>query len=130
MADIDALLSRLEMAKEKFVSEKGHLLEEAAHLTESNIKSFTPRESGRLQDSIKGEVVGTDTIKVSSSVDYAIDVDQGHVQHKRFVPELDKMVHEKFIPGKFMLQKGMYKTQGELGPVIDAWLHSLDIFGG
>lgn len=128
MDSLDNLLESIDKAINDFEHHKTELLDEIADQTIDNIKAYTPYKSGKLYNSYTKGISG-DTIRIDSSAEYSGDVEDGHIQHERYVPEIDKTVAEKFIPGKHMAEKGLIKESHDMDSVIDAWLNNLYILG-
>lgn len=120
IADIEASINYIEQGKPK-------LLKDLGDIAVKNIKRYTPVKTGKLQNSIRATIKG-DTVEVDSSVDYADDVEFGHMQEERFVPVLDRMLEPKFVKGSHMFENGMNSAVSELNKEVDKFMDNIPLF--
>ena len=110
-----------------------------------------PVDTSRLVDSITifGEGIPHDFVEVGTNVEYALYVNDGHVQHKRFLPA-DKlsvggkakylknrnqkgiMLKESYVNGSFFMEKGMQDAKPRLNRMVESFLQQIgrEIEGG
>ena len=122
---------RCQNVVDKWDAKKALLLEKMGTICQAEIKAEIDRgehvDTSRLIDSISVFVGGIphDYVEVGTNVEYALYVNDGHVQHRRFLPVsylsvkgkkkyIDSseniggiMLKERYIPGAFFLEKGM-----------------------
>ena len=110
---------------DKWEEKKAVLLKRMANIYQSEVKPLVPEDTSRLVDSISvfGEGIPQDYIEVGTNVEYALYVNDGHVQHKRFLPaerlsvggrkkylknkdQKGIMLSERYVQGKFFFEKG------------------------
>ena len=102
---------------------------------------FVPVDTSRLVDSISlfTEGIPDDYVEVGTNVKYAIYVDEGHVQHKRFLPA-DKltvggkakylksrdqkgiMLKESYVQGAHFLDKGLTAAKPSLTRLVNSFM--------
>lgn len=106
-------------------AKKAQLLMRMANIYQAEVKPLVPVDTSRLVDSISvfGEGIPQDYIEVGTNVEYALYVNDGHVQHKRFLPaerlsvggktkylknkaQKGIMLSERYVQGKFFFEKG------------------------
>lgn len=124
---LDALINDLQKAINYIETEVPNLLDDMAEIATKEIKAVTPVKTGRLQNSIKATVMGDRAI-IDSSVDYADDVEFGHMQDERFVPVLGVTVDDKFIKGSHMFENGMNNAESKLDREVKEFMDNLPIF--
>lgn len=81
---LEDMLKDLHCVKSKFSAELPKLKTSMGKTLKDDIKRYTPRDSGRLAKSYKLKVTG-DEIEVSTDVEYAPYVDNGHSAGSSFV---------------------------------------------
>lgn len=124
---LDALINDLQKAINYIESKTPELLEDMADIATKEIKAITPVKTGRLRNSIQATVMGERAI-IDSSVDYADDVEFGHMQEERFVPVLGVTVDDKFIKGSHMFENGMNNAEPKLDREVKEFMDNLPIF--
>lgn len=127
MDGLEALIKDLEEAKEEIQAALPKLLEDMADIAKESIKSETPVKTGKLRSSIQA-TINKDKAVIDSTVDYADDVEFGHMQSKRFVPVLGVTVDDKYIKGAHMFENGMLKAESKLNREVDGFMSNLPIF--
>ena len=108
----------------KWADKKKILLQRMANIYHGEVIPHVPVDTSRLVDSITifGEGIPHDFVEVGTNVEYALYVNDGHVQHKRFLPA-DKlsvggkakylknrnqkgiMLKESYVNGSFLWKK-------------------------
>ena len=73
---------------DKWGDKKKILLERMGNIYHAEIIPNVPVDTSRLADSIFvfGDGIPQDYVEVGTNVEYALYVNDGHVQHKRFLP--------------------------------------------
>lgn len=73
---------------DKWADKKKILLQRMANIYHGEVIPHVPVDTSRLVDSITifGEGIPHDFVEVGTNVEYALYVNDGHVQHKRFLP--------------------------------------------
>ena len=120
IADIAASIDYIEKGKPK-------LLKDLWKIVVKNRKRYTPVMTGKLQNSIRATIKG-DKAEVDSSLDYADDVEFGHMQEERCVPVLDRMLEPKFVKGSHMFENGMNSAISELNKEVDKFVDNIPLF--
>lgn len=65
---------------------KIELLRKIGDIMEEEIAPNIPVDTSRLVSSFTVSVTGAESVEYSTNVEYALYVNDGHVQHKRFLP--------------------------------------------
>ena len=122
-----------------------------ANIYHGEVIPHVPVDTSRLVDSITifGEGIPHDFVEVGTNVEYALYVNDGHVQHKRFLPA-DKlsvggkakylknrnqkgiMLKESYVNGSFFMEKGMQDAKPRLNRLVESFLQQIgrEIEGG
>lgn len=145
---LDEFIERFSSMIDNWEAEKRKLLNRIATVLEANIKPEIPVDTSRLADSFFPfiEVGGADDIvEFGTNVEYALYVNDGHVQHKRFLPcrkvtaggktrlvydrgsKTGVMLQEKYVAGKFYIEKGCQNAKPEIQDQADKWMRYLFI---
>ncbi|MDR3595105.1 HK97 gp10 family phage protein [Clostridium sp.] len=118
----------------RFPEEKKKQLLKLGLMMEAEIKPLVNVDTGRLRSSINTQVVDNDSAETGTDVEYAQAVNDGHVQHQRFLPaEYMKncpnsegvMLSEKFIPGTHFMENGFQAFQGKAEPELERWIEEM-----
>ena len=105
---------------DKFEEKKLVLMNKMANICLSEISPLIPVDTSRLVSSFQVGVVTPNEAEIGTNVEYALYVNDGHVQHRRFLPisylsaggrgkyiqpgnTKGIMLKEKYIPGKHFL---------------------------
>lgn len=132
----------LEMSNGGFEEEKQKELQKIGFMVEAEIKPLVPVDTSRLRNSINTKLIGNDTVKVGTDVEYAADVNNGHLVNQRFLPAkyLDTpagrkylkngntkgiMLHPQYILGKHFMEKGIQNAEPKVQLELDRWLEEL-----
>ena len=122
-------------------AKKAILLKRMGNIFLKNMLPFVPVDTSRLVDSISlfTEGIPDDYVEVGTNVKYAIYVDEGHVQHKRFLPA-DKltvggkakylksrdqkgiMLKESYVQGAHFLDKGLTAAKPSLTRLVNSFM--------
>ena len=126
---------------DKWEAKKAILLKRMGNIYKQNVIPFVPVDTSRLVDSIElyTEGIPQDYVEVGTNVHYALYVDEGHIQHKRFLPA-DKlnaagkakylksrdqkgiMLKEKYIQGVHFLDKGLTAAKPSLTRLVNSFM--------
>lgn len=71
---------------DKWEEQKIILLQRIGNIMEEEIAPNIPVDTSRLVSSFTVSVTGSESVQYSTNVEYALYVNDGHVQHKRFLP--------------------------------------------
>lgn len=131
-------------------AKKRVLLERMGNLCHSEIIPHVPVDTSRLVDSISvfGDGIPQDYVEVGTNVHYALYVNDGHVQHRRFLPadrlsaggkskylsEGSKgiMLKERYVNGAFFMEKGVNSAKPRLTRLVKSFMEQCmrEIEGG
>ena len=133
----DEFVARCEGVVDKWEDKKKLLLKKMANICLEEISPLIPVDTSNLVSKFQVGVVTPDYAEVGTNVEYALYVNDGHAQHRRFLPikyisvngkGLNKteiiakygekfkgkkggiegiMLKERYIPGVFFLENGM-----------------------
>ena len=122
-------------------AKKKILLERMGNIYHSEIIPYVPVDTSRLVDSIFvfGEGIPQDYVEVGTNVEYALYVNDGHVQHKRFLPaerlsvggrakylrnsnQKGIMLSERYVAGKFFMEKGFNDAKPRLVRLVNSFM--------
>lgn len=146
---------RCEKVVDRWESKKLVLMQKLANICLAEISRFIPVDTSRLVSSFQVGVVTPNEAEIGTNVEYALYVNDGHVQHKRFLPisylsanGRKKYVHskgkkkgksaggimlkEKYIPGVFFLEKGMQAADPRIKNLGESFMEQIgrEIMGG
>ena len=125
--DLDDLLNDLQESIKYIEQETPKLRKDLGQIAVKNIKRLTPTKTGKLVNSIQANIQG-ETVVIDSDCDYADDVEFGHMQEARYVPEIDRMLEPKFIKGSHMFENGMLRAEKELDKRVEKFVDNIPIF--
>lgn len=137
----DEFVKRFESLVDKWAEKKAILLKRMGEIYHAEIIPNVPVDTSRLVDNIFvfTEGIPQDYVEVGTNVKYALYVNDGHVQHKRFLPA-DKltvggktkylkkadqkgiMLSEKYVQGAFFMEKGMNSTKPRLERLVESFM--------
>lgn len=122
----DEFVARCEGVVDKWEDKKKLLLQKMANICLEEITPLIPVDTSNLVSKFQVGVVTPDYAEVGTNVEYALYVNDGHVQHRRFLPisylsaggrkkyvhtsgkkSVGIMLKERYIPGVFFLENGM-----------------------
>lgn len=153
---------RCENVVDKWEAKKLVLMNRMANICLSEISPLIPVDTSRLVNSFQVGVVTPNEAEVGTNVEYAMYVNDGHAQHRRFLPiayisvngkGLNKatliekygekykgkkggirgiMLKERYIEGKFFLEKGMKQAEPRLKSIGESFMQQIgrEIEGG
>lgn len=125
---------------DKWEEKKAVLLKRMGNIYHEEIIPNVPVDTSRLVDNIFvfGDGIPQDYIEVGTNVKYALYVNDGHVQHKRFLPadrlsvggkskylkEGGKgiMLKERYVQGSFFMEKGFNSAKPRLEKLINSFM--------
>ena len=136
---------------DKWADKKKILLQRMANIYHGEVIPHVPVDTSRLVDSITifGEGIPHDFVEVGTNVEYALYLNDGHVQHRRFLPaerlsvggktkylknkkQTGIMLSERYVAGTFFLEKGMQNAKPRLERLIESFMEQTarEIEGG
>lgn len=126
---------------DKWAEKKAKLLERMGNIYHDEIIPNVPVDTSRLVDSIFvfGEGIPQDYVEVGTDVEYALYVNDGHIQHKRFLPaeklsvggkakylkdsnQKGIMLSEKYVQGAFFMEKGFNSAKPRLERLVNSFM--------
>ena len=124
---------------DKFEEKKLVLMNKMANICLSEISPLIPVDTSRLVSSFQVGVVTPNEAEIGTNVEYALYVNDGHVQHRRFLPisylsaggrgkyiqpgnTKGIMLKEKYIPGKHFLENGMRQAEPHMKNLIESFM--------
>ena len=126
---------------DKWAEKKAVLLQRMGNIYHAEIIPHVPVDTSRLVDSIFvfGEGIPHDYVEVGTNVEYALYVNDGHVQHRRFVPadrltvggkakylknnnQKGIMLSERYVKGSFYMEKGFHSAKPRLERLINSFM--------
>lgn len=126
---------------DKWAEKKAKLLERMGNIYHAEIIPNVPVDTSRLVDSIFvfGEGIPQDYVEVGTNVEYALYVNDGHIQHKRFLPaeklsvggkakylkdsnQKGIMLSEKYVQGAFFMEKGFNSAKPRLERLVNSFM--------
>ena len=129
---------------DKWADKKKILLQRMANIYHGEVIPHVPVDTSRLVDSITifGEGIPHDFVEVGTNVEYALYVNDGHVQHKRFLPirclsagGRSKYVHsnnakgimlkERYVAGKHYIENGMVTATPRIETLIISFMEQI-----
>jgi hypothetical protein len=127
---------------DKWEAKKAELLNRMGSIYQRDVQSNVPVDTSRLVDSIFvfTDGIPQDYVEVGTNVEYALYVNDGHVQHKRFLPA-DRlsaggrtkylkdgskgiMLKERYVNGAFFMEKGFNDAKPKLERLINSFMES------
>jgi hypothetical protein len=142
-------VERFSALVDRWEDKKRILLERMARIYHSEIIPLVPVDTSRLVDSIEIGGVEDDSIMVGTNVEYALYVNDGHVQHKRFLPanrlsvggktkylksrdQKGIMLSEKYVAGAHFMEKGLTNAEPRLDRLVASFMEQIkrEVEGG
>ena len=137
----DEFVKNFEKLVDKWAEKKAKLLERMGNIYHAEIIPHVPVDTSRLVDNIfvYGEGIPLDYVEVGTNVEYALYVNDGHVQHRRFLPA-DKlsvggkakylkdnnqkgiMLSERYVQGAFFMEKGFNSAKPRLERLVNSFM--------
>ena len=136
---------------DKWDDKKVQLLMKMGNIYHGAVIPHVPVDTSRLVDSISvfGEGIPKDYVEVGTNVEYALYVNDGHVQHKRFLPaerlsiggktkylknkdQKGIMLSERYVKGSFFMEKGLNDAKPSLERLINSFMEQIarEVEGG
>lgn len=147
----DEFVERFADLVDKWGDKKKILLERMGNIYHAEIIPNVPVDTSRLVDSlfVFGDGIPQDYVEVGTNVKYALYVNDGHVQHRRFLPA-DKltvggktkylknsnqkgiMLSERYVNGAFFMEKGMQSAKPRLERLAESFMRQIarEVEGG
>lgn len=140
----DEFVERFSNLVYKWEEKKAVLLTKMGNMYHSEVIPLVPIDTSRLVDSISVGGIVDDIIEVGTNVEYALFVNDGHVQHKRFLPcrkitvdgktrlvhdrvsKMGVMLQERYVAGSHFMEKGMTNAKPRFERLIESFYR--DIF--
>ena len=126
---------------DQWEAKKAILLRRMGNIYLNSVLPFVPVDTSRLVDSIFlfDDGISEDYVEVGTNVKYALFVDEGHVQHKRFLPadrlsvggkskylkskdQKGIMLKERYVQGAHFMDKGFTAAKPSLIQLIKSFL--------
>lgn len=126
---------------DQWEAKKAILLRRMGNIYLNSVLPFVPVDTSRLVDSIFlfDEGISEDYVEVGTNVKYALFVDEGHVQHKRFLPadrlsvggkskylkskdQKGIMLKERYVQGAHFMDKGMTAAKPSLTRLVNSFM--------
>lgn len=126
---------------DSWAAKKAELLTRMGNIYHAEIIPNVPVDTSRLVDSlfVFGDGIPQDYVEVGTNVEYALYVNDGHVQHRRFLPA-DKltvggktkylknsnqkgiMLSERYVNGAFFMEKGWQSAKPRLERLAESFM--------
>ncbi len=126
---------------DQWEAKKEALLKRMGTLYKANVLPLVPVDTSRLVDSIElfTDGIHEDYVEVGTNVKYALFVDEGHVQHKRFLPaeslsvggkkkylkskeQKGIMLKERYVQGAHFMDKGFTAAKPSIIQLIKSFM--------
>lgn len=126
---------------DQWEAKKAILLWRMGNIYLNSVLPFVPVDTSRLVDSIFlfDDGISEDYVEVGTNVKYALFVDEGHVQHKRFLPadrlsvggkskylkskdQKGIMLKERYVQGAHFMDKGMTAAKPSLTRLVNSFM--------
>ena len=136
----DEFVNNFSQLVDKWDEKKKILLQRMGNIYHAEIIPHVPVDTSRLVDNIFvfEEGIPQDYIEVGTDVHYALYVNDGHVQHRRFLPAerlsaggktkylksgaKGIMLKERYVSGKFFMEKGFNDAKPRLERLINSFM--------
>ena len=137
----DDFVNRFSNLVDKWEDKKAILLKRMGNIYHAEIIPNVPVDTSRLVDSIFvfGEGIPQDYVEVGTNVEYALYVNDGHIQHRRFLPadrltvggkakylkdnnQKGIMLKERYVQGAFFMEKGFNSAKPRLERLIRSFM--------
>lgn len=147
----DEFVERFAELVDKWEAKKKILLERMGNIYHAAVIPNVPVDTSRLVDSIFvfGDGIPQDYIEVGTNVEYALYVNDGHVQHRRFLPaekltvggktkylknsnQKGIMLSERYVDGAYFMEKGMQDAKPRLERLVQSFMRQIvrEVEGG
>ena len=139
-------IKRAEAVVDNWDEKKLELMQKLGGVSLEEISPLIPVDTSRLVSSFQIGTVTPNYAEVGTNVDYALYVNDGHVQHRRFLPlsylsakgrrlymknvkgnreSKGIMLKERYIPGTFFLEKGMKQAEARMKKALESWMEDI-----
>ena len=135
---------------DKWDDKKRILLLRMGNIYHAEIIPHIPVDTSRLVDNffVFDDGIPQDYIEVGTNVEYALYVNDGHVQHGRFLPAerlsaggkakylknggKGIMLSERYVQGKFFMEKGFNSAKPRLTKLVNSFMEQIarEVEGG
>lgn len=144
----DEFVERFANLVENWEAKKEILLKRMGNIYHEEIIPLVPVDTSRLVDNIFVGGVDADEIEVGTNVEYALFVNDGHVQHRRFLPankisiggrtkylkngSKGIMLKERYVAGSHFMEKGMTNAKPRLERLVESFMEQIkrEVEGG
>lgn len=123
-------------------AKKIELLQRIGNIMEEEIAPNIPVDTSRLVSSFTVSVSRSESVQYSTNVEYALYVNDGHVQHKRFLPirylsaggrakyvkdanAKGIMLSERYVAGKHYIENGMVTATPRIETLINSFMEQI-----
>lgn len=127
---------------DKWEEKKKVLLKRIGTIMEAEISPLIPVDTSRLVSSFSIQVGGSEDVSYATNVEYALYVDEGHIQHRRFLPvkylsvggrakylksnnAKGIMLKEKYVQGKHYIDNGMQNATPRIERLITSFMEQI-----
>lgn len=137
----DDFVQRFSALVDKWAEKKAILLQRMGNIYHSEIIPHVPVDTSRLVDNIFvfGEGIPQGYVEVGTNVEYALYVNDGHIQHRRFLPadrltvggkakylksnnQKGIMLKERYVQGAFFMEKGFTSAKPRLESLVNSFM--------
>lgn len=137
----DAFVKRFANFVDNWAAKKAVLLQRMGGIFHAEVIPNVPVDTSNLVSKIFifPEGIPQDYIEVGTNVEYAIYVDEGHVQHKRFLPaenlsvggrqkylksrdQKGIMLSERYVEGAHFMQKALTASKPRLTKLVNSFM--------
>lgn len=127
---------------DRWDAKKIELLKRLGNILEESIAEYIPVDTSRLVNSFSVSVIGAESVQYATNVEYALYVNDGHVQHKRFVPlrylsaggrqkyvkgknAKGIMLKERYVAGKHYVEDGMQVANPRIDTLLNSFMEQI-----
>lgn len=136
----DEFVQRFANLVDKWDEKKKILLQRMGNIYHEEIIPHVPVDTSHLVEHIFvfGEGIPQDYVEVGTNVEYALYVNDGHVQHRRFLPAerlsvggrakylkdgaKGIMLSERYVQGAFFMEKGFNSAKPRLERLVESFM--------
>lgn len=146
----DEFVERFADLVDAWEAKKRVLLQRMGNIFHASVIPHVPVDTSRLVDSIfvVEDGIPQDYVEVGTNVEYALYVNDGHVQHRRFLPaeklsaggrakylktgSKGIMLSERYVPGSFFMEKGFNDAKPRLERLVESFMRQIarEVEGG
>ena len=136
----DEFVQRFANLVDMWDAKKRILLQRMGNIYHASVIPHVPVDTSRLVDSIfvVEDGIPQDYVEVGTNVEYALYVNDGHVQHRRFLPaeklsaggrakylkdgSKGIMLSERYVSGSFVMEKGFNDAKPRLERLVESFM--------